>query len=344
MPLWIQEDRWQLVQAIVEAERNGMRAADYDPAELGYPGRDAAAAAAAKALAHDLFEGSEKPADRSEWAIRRSRMDYDRWLADALAHHHLLASLRALRPTHPAYGQLATAWLQCGQQSQCDTLAVNLDRWRHMPRKLGERYLWVNMAAARIDLIEHGSVVASRHLVIDRGERQPPMFDALVTGVMVARPGRNAPCPIIHTGSGSQLATADRLVGPRHRPNSNGVSRISFKLQIAHPMEVAGAPARKGAAHRKRVFSDGCLRTERPMPLAEQLLGKRGSLRLRRAASATTTRTIPLTPPIRIYVVYFTAEADPRGGVRYLDDIYQRDGTFHDKRRTDGGPLGTQAQ
>lgn len=348
---WTEDDVWQLAQSIVEAGRQGLRPEDYDLAELGFADQDAVADAAAKVLAHDLNEGRAS-SDRADWHIDRPALDYDRWLADALARHDLRAAFRALNPASAGYAQLATAWLQCTDVTQCDTLALNLDRWRRLPRNLGPRYLWVNVPAFRVDLVEAGRIVASHRVIVGKPGSPTPVFKAAVTGV-TANPWWNVPCAIVRESIGHLLrarpaeahrrgfVTKGKGTGlvVRQRPGpGNALGQIKLEMPNPYNVYLHDTPDRGLFEKPVRAFSHGCIRTDRPLALAMRFLGPTEVETLENAIATGTSRTIAVKPPLPVYVVYFTAEADPAGGITYHDDIYGRD-----RDDTDRGTVGASA-
>lgn len=337
---WSPPDLLQLEQAIVDAGREGLRSEDYDLAEPSFPNMDSVADAAAKSLAHDLNEGRNGSADQASWHIPREAVDYDQWLDEALARHDLRDSFRALRPTDPAYERLVTAWLQCAQPAQCDTLATNLDRWRRLPRNLGDRFLWVNTAAFRVDLVEHGSTVASRRVIVGKPGSQTPVFKAFVTGV-TANPWWNVPCEIVDKELGRMVrdkpveasrrgyVTSKGNGGRtmiRQRPGPwNALGQIKLEMPNPYAVYLHDTPNRELFAQSQRTFSHGCVRMEGPVSLGKRLLEPVEAAALDVALTTGASKTFRLARPIPIYVVYMTAEPDDGSGIAYHEDVYRRD-------------------
>jgi murein L,D-transpeptidase YcbB/YkuD len=87
-------------------------------------------------------------------------------------------------------------------------------------------------------------------------------------------------------------------------------------------------PDRRLFGRSQRLLSSGCVRVERPMELAELLLGQperwnQGSFE--RVIRSGKTRTVHLERPMPIILSYWTAEADANGQVRFRTDVYERD-------------------
>ncbi|MFA6605806.1 MAG: L,D-transpeptidase, partial [Sphingomonas sp.] len=86
-------------------------------------------------------------------------------------------------------------------------------------------------------------------------------------------------------------------------------------------------PSKRLFEQERRAFSHGCMRTEHPDVLARTLLAPETVRSFDQYLAQGTNRTFALDRPVPVYVVYFTAVADPAatGGVAYLDDVYGRD-------------------
>ncbi len=73
---------------------------------------------------------------------------------------------------------------------------------------------------------------------------------------------------------------------------------------------------------------NGCVRTEDPLEFAARLLGDQPDwtrAAIDRTIEGGRTTTVYLTEPLRIFILYWTAEPDDDGGVRFYEDVYERD-------------------
>jgi murein L,D-transpeptidase YcbB/YkuD len=345
-PRWSAPDIAALSAVAADAPAEGL-SSDYGMAALtdAVPGDadDAADDATALALARDFFEGSAQiRADRS-WHIRRNGLDYRAWLGDVLARHSVRASFRALLPDTPAYAGLKRALARCRATGQpCVTLTANMDRLRALPRNLGRLYLWVNVPAFRLDLIEDGHVAASHRIIVGRPGSQTPSFKAQVTGVTV-NPWWNVPCSIVHESIGKLIATnpaeaarrgyvasrdtKGRLIVRQKPGPGNALGQIKLEMPNPFGVYIHDTPSKNLFANDRRAFSHGCIRTEDPKSLAVMLLGPAQEATVDRLLATYVSRTLKLPAPVPVYVLYLTAEADPDapGGVATYADIYHRD-------------------
>jgi murein L,D-transpeptidase YcbB/YkuD len=110
---------------------------------------------------------------------------------------------------------------------------------------------------------------------------------------------------------------------------ANALGRVKFMLPNEHAVYLHDTPARQLFSLAGRTFSHGCVRAEDPLALAALLLDDQAQWD-RAAIDATVgrgvTRTVFLSKPLRVFLLYWTAEPAVNGGVSFFDDVYQRDG------------------
>lgn len=344
-PRWSASDLAALSEVAASAPAEGL-SGDYGATGLAdQPGdaNDIKADAIALALAHDYYEGSARTRGDPSWHIQRGDLDYRAWLDDVLSRHSVRTSFRALLPDTPAYSGLRLALARCRAAAErCGALSANLDRLRALPRNLGHRYLWVNLPAFRLDLVEDGRVVASHRVIVGKPGTQTPSFQATVTGVTI-NPWWNVPCSIVDESIGKLIATKPaeaarrgfvasrdakgRLVVRQKPGPDNALGQIKLEMPNPFGVYIHDTPARNLFARGTRAFSHGCIRTEDPKSLAVILLGQDKEATVDLLLATGVSRTLKLASPVPVYVLYMTAEADADapGGVTTYPDIYHRD-------------------
>jgi murein L,D-transpeptidase YcbB/YkuD len=141
------------------------------------------------------------------------------------------------------------------------------------------------------------------------------------------------------TGSGAEIdasevefshyTAADFPYVLRQDPGpTNALGRIKLMFPNEHRVYLHDTPTRGLFAREERLFSHGCIRVEDPVGLAEMVLGdtaRWNRATLEAAIDSGTTRTIRLARPVPVFVLYWTAAADPRGAVHFHRDVYGRD-------------------
>ena len=364
---WSSDSVRALIGVIRASGAEGLSPADYDPDGLegaldgAAPDLDRRADDAALSLAHDYFEGRVRASERADRHIARGLIDYQAWLSDVVARGSIRASFARLLPVSPAYRDLRASLAHCGaQNARCETIVATLDRWRWLPRDFGSSYLWVNVPAFRLDLIENGAIVASHKVIVGKPGTRTPVFKATVTGVTI-NPWWNVPCSIVDESIGKLVRTNPREAARRgyvasvdkagrlqvrQKPGpNNALGRIKLEMPNPYGVYIHDTPSRDLFDKDKRAFSHGCIRTEAPDALARTLLGKGQAGQVDLLLLTGGTRTLRLPQALPVYVVYLTAEPDPsvRGGLLTYPDIYQRDGAALANARTataagDAGP------
>lgn len=217
-------------------------------------------------------------------------------------------------------------------------IAVNMERWRWMPEDLGPSHLIVNIAAFRLDVIEEGRSVLSMKTVVGKEYTRTPFFAARIAEVIV-NPWWNVPDSIAtnelwpkQRRDPSYFAREHMVVRDgriRQRPGPwNALGRLKFNMPNQCDVYLHDTPAKQLFARSFRAFSHGCIRLERPMDLALYLL--RDQPRWTQAAiesdiAAGTERTIRLTSPRPVYVLYWTAWVGDDGHMEFHRDHYARD-------------------
>jgi len=344
-PRWSASDLAALHDVVAGARGEGLT--DYDPEPfLKLPPGDLAdpvADVVALKLARDYFEGSDEVRQDRSWHIDRGSLDYQAWLDDALSHRSVRASFQSLLPQTARYTGLRRAFAECAKPVECSRIAVNLDRLRALPRDMGSRYIWVDVPAYRLDVVENGRTVATHRIIVGKPGSQTPSFQAKVMGVTI-NPWWNVPCSIVDESIGKLIASnpqeaarrgyvatrdAKGKLVVRQKPGpENALGQI--KLEMPNPFDVYihDTPSRDLFARSTRAFSHGCIRTEDPKSLAVTLLGEAAETTVNLLLATGVSRTLKLAQPIPVYVVYVTAEAacDGTGQVLFYPDIYRRDG------------------
>ena len=179
-------------------------------------------------LSSDLAFGHVRGDDRQDWHIPDTDLDPARQallLQAALAQHRVPDALRGLLPSHPQYAALRHALevTPATETAKINRIRLNMDRWRWLPRDLGERYIIVNVPAYTAALVEDG-VTTSRHRAVAGAIKTPtPQLSA--------------------TGDRRDLQS---LVGSaqEHRERSCAASRATCRSRIRAARSCAGASRR----------------------------------------------------------------------------------------------------
>lgn len=232
-------------------------------------------------------------------------------------------------------------------------IAMNMERWRWLPRDLGERYILVNIPEMRLDVWDHGQVPLSMRVVVGKPDTQTPIFNDQMTHVVFA-PYWNVPADIAEKetmpsvmrdpafldtmnmevvdakGNPVDPATVD-LTNPgdyrfRQRPGtSNALGLVKFMFPNQFDVYLHDTPADSLFARASRSFSHGCVRVEQPEQLAQYVLRDQPEWtveKISEAMHAGQEHTVKLKEPIPVYLGYWTARVTPDGIVQFRKDVY----------------------
>ena len=265
--------------------------------------------------------------------------------------------------TDGVVGSNTLSALNISVEDRIGQIKLNMERWRWLPQDLGKRYILVNTANFELDIIENGETVTSTRAIVGKKKRPTPALSRKIT-YMELNPYWNVPhriaindiLPCVKKDSNYLKDKNIRIfenweddakeVNPesidwntvtkknfgyklRQDPaNSNALGRVKFIFPNEFSIYLHDTPARTLFNKTKRTFSSGCIRIEKPMELAAYLLTDNSKWtyeKLTAAVDSKKTRTILLSDPINIHILYWTAWVDKNGIVNFRDDIYGRD-------------------
>ena len=345
-PLWALEDAEELVAFIGSVGTEGLDPRDYDADGLTAALRSGdplivshAATERFNTLSSDLALGHVRGDDRQDWHVVDNDIDGNRQsllLAGALDQHRVSDALRGLLPLHPQYGALKNA-LTIAKKSDAaliNRIKLNMDRWRWLPRDLGDRYIIVNVPAFHATLVEDG-VTRWKHRAIAGSIKTPtPNLSAMATGVIL-NPWWEVPNSIAKEVAGKKGYVAVRgengkVQRWRQPPGpSNALGRIKFVMGNPHAIYLHDTNARGLFDARARALSHGCIRTEKIMDLASELLADDGGEwtqdKIDAALASKKSVQANFVKPLPVYIVYFSSAALVDGRIVDYSDIYKRD-------------------
>ena len=220
------------------------------------------------------------------------------------------------------------------------TILVNMERWRWLPRDLGEKHLWVNVPEFLVKVVEDGRVIHQTRTVVGKPETPTPLFSNAVQ-YFVVNPSWNVPpgiaerdfIPLLNNPAalarrGIEVVRRGRTTFFRQPPGErNALGRIKFMFPNAHAIYMHDTPSRSLFQRARRVFSNGCIRVDEPLRFAEIAFSREGDVTARRIQSMVGSgeRYVRLRHRLPVHLTYFTLEIDSAGQTRTLDDVYGLD-------------------
>ncbi len=357
--IWNPVDAQDLLYYAQQVERDGLNPADYDLKALqdALRSTDIAAISAAAnrtfdKLATDLALGHVPAKARIDWHIPDKDLPLSklRWVAqDALSRHDVRGALDGLLPTHPQYLSLRSALevTPATDKVTLDRIRLNMDRWRWLPRELGERYIIVNVPSYHATLVEKGQNRWKERAIAGSTRTPTPQLTAMATGV-VLNPwwevpksiegevrGKNGFVPL--KGDKGQILRWRQPPGP-----SNALGQVKFIMPNSKAIYLHDTNARSRFNDKTRALSHGCIRTQHILDLATVLLGDDGGqwddARVKKVLASKKTVNAKFVNPLPVYIVYFSAAALTDGRIVTYKDIYGRDsGALKALQSADGG-------
>lgn len=298
-------------------------------------------------LARDFYQGTHA-AKASMWKMRPETRDYDALVDQAVRDGDLVSAINSLLPTDKDYRQLRGAYTPCltATASYCDTLRINLDRWRAMPRQRADRSIWVNVPAYTLQLIDKDAVTATHKVIVGKINSPTLQFTADATAVTF-NPWWTIPSSIVRESVGSMVRNRPAVAAQRgyvvtkdangrsiyrQRPGpGNSLGQMKIEMPNPYAIFLHDTPARTLFNNNTRAYSHGCVRVEYPLKLGLELLGPQMNEKAAQDLfTKRTNKTIRLEKPIPVFFVYFTAVPDPDhiGKIIYYPDIYKQDSQF----------------
>lgn len=344
--IWDVVNAEELLRYIGGVGKEGLEPSDYEPAGLQaaiQSGNILAISAAAtdrfNRLSSDLALGHVKKPGRIDWWVADPDLNaakQDALLRSALAAHGIAAALDGLLPTHPQYAALraALADTPAGDEAKRDRIRLNLDRWRWLPRDLGNKYIIVNVPGFHATLVENGVNRWKHRAIAGKLSTPTPQLNALATGVIL-NPWWEVPKSIEKEAAGKKgfvpVKGADGAIQRWRQPPgpTNALGQVKFVMPNSKAIYLHDTNARSRFNDATRALSHGCVRTEHILDLATQLLGDDGGEwtpdRIEAALDSKKTVQANFVKPVPVYIVYFSAAALNDGRIVDYKDLYGRD-------------------
>ncbi|MGC2825970.1 MAG: L,D-transpeptidase family protein [Pseudolabrys sp.] len=226
-----------------------------------------------------------------------------------------------------------------------DTIIVNMERWRWLPRDLGNPHVIVNVPDYTLTLYNEGHAYWKSKIVVGKPTLATPMISAEMKFITV-NPTWNVPQSIIEKEYLPALQVdpqALERIGLKVAYNQDGsihiwqppgaanaLGRIRFNFPNKFLVYQHDTPDKYLFARERRAFSHGCMRVENPLTYAEKLLSlvmPNENYTEARLEKMFGGKEINLNFPkfIQVHLTYQTAFVDEQGKLQLREDIYGRD-------------------
>ncbi|MEE9314874.1 MAG: L,D-transpeptidase family protein [Rhizobiaceae bacterium] len=284
---------------------------------------------------------------------------YDEGLVEAMKHFQMRHGLTA----DGVAGPNTFKAMSVSAEDRVNQLAINLERWRWLPRNLGRSHVLVNQAGFELFMVKGGKTVDNRRVIVGKPFHQSPMFSGniayaefnptwtvplSIAGKEMLPKIRNNPAYLkdknylIYKGWGAKAKPINpfavdwsavsaskfpyRIVqqpGPR-----NALGQVKFIFPNKFSVYLHDTPSRNLFARSGRAFSHGCIRVEKPLEFASLIYSLQGGLNPKKIQGIIKSKKqtrIRLKNKLPVHLAYFTAWINEDGVPLFFEDVYKRD-------------------
>src|ERR1700694_4619181 len=295
-------------------------------------------------------EDPRLPQLRAKLGISENADDthYDAKVAEAVRRFQEGAELK---PTGVLDDRTVKALNSPKRDRQIDTVVVNMERWRWLPRQLGapslgDAYVILNIPDYTLKVMQSGAQVWTTRVVTGKpGVHATPLLTETMKFITV-NPTWNVPPSIIYNEylpalqqdptvlerMGLKLERArDGSIHISQPPGeANALGRIRFNFPNKFLVYQHDTPDKNLFAKDERAFSHGCMRVQNPDQYAATLLGitapnEHYTPEKIRSMYGQSEIDLKFPTPIPVNITYQTAFVDEAGKLQLRKDVYGRD-------------------
>lgn len=299
-----------------------------------------------------LKPGDSAPAERLTALRARLRVEgYDAGSAGdtsggkATYDHTLAGAVAQFQREHgigvdSALGNETVSALNVSATYRLGQIAANMERFRWMPRSLGDKYVFVNVPAFHLDAYENGKQVMEMKVIVgaEYEDKNTPVFSDSMQYV-VFRPYWNATDsimakelwpkaeadPTFLERNNYEIVNDGGKQRIRQKPgDKNALGLVKFMFPNSFSIYMHDTPEDQLFQKDVRAFSHGCIRLEKPEEMAEWVLGWTPEQVKSAMENGPDDHRVNLKEKVPVYIVYFTTYM--RDGRLYFgNDLYNRD-------------------
>jgi len=160
-------------------------------------------------------------------------------LSAALKKYQLQKGLKA----DGKYGREIISSLNSNDAERFKRIAITLDRYKQLPEKMPEKYIWVNLPGYYLELVDADTVVFESKVICGKPETGTPLLTSEISDI-VTYPTWTVPTSIIV-----------KQYLPKLKNNPNYISRLGLKLmngkgEVINPGSINWAKYSKGIPYR----------------------------------------------------------------------------------------------
>jgi murein L,D-transpeptidase YcbB/YkuD len=308
----------------------------------------------------DAMEDPRVPQIRARLGVTENPQDthYDEAVADAVrdfqSSHHL-------KPDGIFGDGTRRAMNGPSRDREINTIIVNMERWRWLPRQLGapslgNAYAMLNIPDYTLKVMHNGEQVWKTKVVVGKpGKHATPLLTETMKYITI-NPTWNVPPSIIYKEYLPALAQDPTVLermglklehgrdGSIHisQPpgDRNALGRIRFNFPNKFLVYQHDTPDKYLFAKATRAYSHGCMRVQNPDQYASILLNigipsDHYTPEKIRSMYGSNERDIKFPTPIPVHITYQTAWVDGSGKLQTRSDVYGIDARMESLLRND---------
>ncbi len=361
----------QLVSVLNDAWLDGLEPLDYlggfpdNPENLRgdqLMGAELFLSDAAIRFARDLYAGRTTPSvSEPDIVIERKKLDTIALLG-SMDKNGPLAVTERLRPTHEQYNALRKSLIKTSDPAKRRQIIINMERWRWLPRNLGDKHIFVNTAAFLMYTRKDGKDIDRRKVIVGQEFHKTPIFSDNIkysefnpTWTVTPSIAGNEILPKLRQDPGylskkgyelyaSWEGDAPKMnaaqidwtsVNPKKFPYrivqpagpDNALGQVKFLFPNRFNVYLHDTANRALFDKQDRALSHGCIRVQDPIEFAKLLYNmdnNPAASKISDILQTKKTKGVNFQTPIPVHLTYFTTWVKD-GKVQFFGDIYGRD-------------------
>jgi murein L,D-transpeptidase YcbB/YkuD len=235
-----------------------------------------------------------------------------------------------------------------------------MERYRWLPIHMEEKYIIINIANFKLDLIMGNDTLISMRAIVGKEPRETPVFNERISYIVFS-PSWTVPITILNDDvipqllkgpeylnkknmkllrlDGSELAYTDIdwskisknnfPYAVRQKPGpGNSLGQVKFMFPNIYDVYIHDTPSRELFTRDNRAMSSGCVRVEKPFDLAVLLLSDKpewSPANIQVAMHKDQEQAVRLKIPVDVVLIYLTAWTDSKDRIQFRKDVYLRD-------------------
>ncbi|HKO15909.1 MAG TPA: L,D-transpeptidase family protein [Gemmatimonadaceae bacterium] len=268
--------------------------------------------------------------------VPEAKAVYDSALAGAVAEFQVRHAIGV----DSILGGETLASLNLSASYRLGQIAANLERYRWLPRLLGDRYVLVNVPAFHLTAFDGGKPALDMKVIVgaEYNNRSTPVFSDSMEYV-VFRPYWIVPTSIAEKEiwpkvqqdptyldrNDYEQVTIDGEQRIRQKPGPrNSLGLVKFIFPNDFSIYLHATPQNELFDKDVRAMSHGCIRLQHPAEFAEWVLGWPMDRVEQEMQSGPDDHRVNLPHKVPVYIVYFTTYTQ-NGELYFGNDLYKRD-------------------